>query len=186
MKKIWSVSIMVPVLIITLAYVVMTVYLMNASLIWDTLWGDYSWSYKWSIMIALLHGMWTAMSISSLWLLTIVALLTGLNVVLTVERLRSLRSAGKLHWAIGGSSLIGLVGSGCASCGLPILALLGLGGAAVYLPYGGMELSLLAIMLLGVSLYFLMQGRMAAATCKISTFRQGDKQSVSLEGGERV
>lgn len=169
MKKIWSVSIMVPVLIITLAYVIVTVYLMNASLIWDTLSGAYSWNYKWNILIALLLGMWTAMSLPSLFLLMTVALLTGLNLVLTLERLRFLRSSGKLHWAIGGSTLIGLVGSGCASCGLPILALLGLGGAAVYLPYGGMELSLLAIMLLGVSLYFLMQGRLATAVCRVET-----------------
>lgn len=158
MRKIWSAKIIVPALVIAALYVVTTVYLMNASLVKDALFGIHSLSYKWGILSALLVGMWTAMSGLSLFLLTTVAILTGLNLVLTVERLRSIRSSGKMHWAIGGSSILGIVGSGCASCGLPILALLGFGGAAAYLPFQGIELSLLAIILLSVSLYVLMKG----------------------------
>lgn len=159
MGQIWSEKIIIPAFIIAILYVVATVYLMNASLVSDALFGTHSMSYTWNILIALLVGMWTAMSGLSLFLLTTVAILTGLNLVLTVERLRSIRSSGKMHWAIGGSSILGIVGSGCASCGLPILALLGFGGAAAYLPFQGMELSFVAIALLLVSLYVLIRGR---------------------------
>lgn len=167
MGQIWSEKIIIPAFIIAILYVIATVYLMNASLVKDALFGVHSMSYTWNIFIALLVGMWTAMSGLSLFLLTTVAILTGLNLVLTVERLRSIRSSGKMHWAIGGSSILGIVGSGCASCGLPILALLGFGGAAAYLPFQGIELSLVAIALLSVSLYVLMRGRTESASCLI-------------------
>jgi len=144
MKEMWSKKIITPTIIIAVFYIVTTVYLMNASLVKDALFGIHSLNYKWNILIAFLVGMWTAMSGLSLFLLITVAILTGLNLMLTVERLRSMRSSGKMHLAIGGSSILGIVSSGCASCGLPILALLGLGGAIAYLPFRGVELSLVA------------------------------------------
>jgi hypothetical protein len=144
---------------------------MNASLVKDALFGVHSLGYRWNILIALLMGMWTAMSGLSLFLLTVVAILTGLNLVLTIGRLRSIRSSGKIHWAIGGSSILGIVGSGCASCGLPILALLGFGGAAAYLPFQGVELSLVATILLSVSLYVLMTGRVQQTHCAVESLK---------------
>ncbi len=179
MGQIWSEKIIIPAFIIAILYVIATVYLMNASLVKDALFGVHSMSYTWNILIALLVGMWTAMSGLGLFLLTTVAILTGLNLVLTVERLRSIRSSGKMHWAIGGSSILGIVGSGCASCGLPILALLGFGGAAAYLPFQGIELSLLAIVLLSVSLYILIQGRTERALCIIEPLKYQQHITVS-------
>lgn len=179
MRQIWSVKVILPAFVIAMLYVVVTVYLMNASLVKDALFGAHSLGYRWNILIALLMGMWTAMSGLSLFLLTAVAMLTGLNLVLTLERLQSIRSSGKMHWAIGGSSILGIVGSGCASCGLPILALLGFGGAAAYLPFQGMELSLIAIALLSVSLYVLMKGREEQAYCVIEPMKY-QKQYVPI------
>lgn len=167
MRKMWSVKIILPAFIIALLYVVVTVYLMNASLVKDALFGAHSLAYRWNILIALLVGMWTAMSGMSLLFLVAVALLTGLNLVLTLERLQSIRSSGRVRWVVGGSSILGMVGSGCASCGLPILALLGFGGAALYLPFQGIELSLVAIVLLSVSLRVLIQGRKEQVSCSM-------------------
>lgn len=152
---------------IAVLYVVTTVYLMNAGLVWDALFGTHSFGYRCNVLTALLTGMWTAMSGFSLFLLITVALLTGLNLALTAERLRTIRSSGKMHLAIGGSSLLGIVSSGCASCGLPILALLGLGGAAASLPFRGVELSLIAIVLLSISLYVLVGGRTQRSICVV-------------------
>lgn len=179
MRQIWSTKIVIPALIIATLYVVTTVYLMNARLVSDALFGVHPMSYKWNILIALLVGMWTAMSGFSLFLLTTVAVLTGLNLVITFERLRSIRSSGKMHWAIGGSSILGIVGSGCASCGLPILALLGFGGAAAYLPFQGVEFSLVAIILLSVSLYALMKGRVQQIHCAVESLKY-QEQYVSI------
>ena len=167
MKEIWSKKVIIPTVIITVLYVVATVYLMNAGLVKDTIFGSHSLSYKWNLMIALLAGMWTAMSTTSLVLLVIVAILTGLNLILVVERIREIRASGKMSLVVGGSSLLGIVGSGCASCGLPILAFLGLSGAVFYLPFQGLELSVLAIIFLSISLYTLIRQRAKQTICAV-------------------
>lgn len=73
------------------------------------------------------------------------------------QKLKSLKKQGNLKLVVGGSTLIGIVGSGCASCGLPILALLGLSGSVAYLPFRGIELSYISVMLLLFSLYHLIK-----------------------------
>ena len=167
MKEIWSKKTIIPTLLIAALYVMITIYLMNAGLVKDALFGAHSLSYKWNLMIALLAGMWTAMSTLSLVLLVVVAILTGANLTLVVQRLQTIRASGKMSFVVGGSSLLGIVGSGCASCGLPILAFLGLSGAVFYLPFRGLELSLLAIMLLSVSLYSLVKQSKRQAVCAV-------------------
>ena len=167
MRMTWSKKLFIPIVIIAIVYIVATVYLMNAGLVKDTIFGSHSLSYKWNLMIALLTGMWTAMSTTSLVLLIIVAILTGVNLTLVVERIREIRASGKMSLVVGGSSLLGIVGSGCASCGLPILALLGLSGAAFYLPFQGLELSVIAIVLLAVSLYTLIRQRAKQVVCEV-------------------
>lgn len=167
MKEIWSKKIIIPTLLIAALYVIATVYLMNTGLVKDTLFGLHSFSYKWSLMLALLTGMWTAMSKLSLMLLVVVAILTGANLTLVVQRLQTIRASGKMSFVVGGSSLLGIVGSGCASCGLPILAFLGLSGAIFYLPFQGLELSVLAILLLSVSLYSLIKQSTKQTICAV-------------------
>jgi hypothetical protein len=167
MKEIWSKKVIIPIVIIAVLYVVATVYLMNAGLVKDTIFGSHSLSYKWNLLLALLAGMWTAMSTTSLVLLIIVAILTGANLTLVVKRMQEIRASGKMSLVVGGSSLLGIVGSGCASCGLPILALLGLSGAIFYLPFQGLELSVLAIIFLSISLYTLIRQQAKRAVCEV-------------------
>jgi len=170
MSALWSKKILIPTVIIAILYVVATVYLMNAGLVKDTIFGSHSLSYKWNLLVALLAGMWTAMSTLSLVLLIIVAILTGANLTLVLQRLRTIRASGKMSFVVGGSSLLGIVGSGCASCGLPILAFLGLSGAIFYLPFQGLELSVLAIILLSVSLYFLIKQSTKQEVCAVDIY----------------
>lgn len=118
-------------------------------------------------MLALLAGMWTAMSRLSLTLLVMVAILTGANLTLVVQRIKAIRASGKMSFVVGGSSLLGIVGSGCANCGLPILAFLGLSGTIFYLPFQGLELSVLAIILLSISLYFLIKQNAKQMICAV-------------------
>lgn len=168
MREIWSKKIIIPAIVIAVLYVMATIFLMNAGLVKDTMFGAHSFSYKWNLLAALLVGMWTAMSKLSLTLLIIVAILTGANLTFVVQRLQTIRASGKMSFVVGGSSLLGIVGSGCASCGLPILAFLGLSGAIAYLPFGGSELSVAAIALLMISLYFLVKNRKRDTICLTS------------------
>src|SRR3989344_6151043 len=168
MPPIWSKKILIPTVIIAILYVVTTIYLMNAGLVKDTIFGSHSLSYKWNLLVALLAGMWTAMSRLSLFLLVVVAILTGANLTMVAQRFRTIRASGKMSLTVGGSSLLGIVGSGCASCGLPVLAFLGLSGAIFYLPFQGLELSALAIILLSVSIYSLIKQSTKQTVCVIA------------------
>jgi len=167
MIPIWSKKLLIPTVIIAILYVVATIYLMNAGLVKDTVFGSHSLSYKWNLLVALLAGMWTAMSRLSLFLLVVVAILTGANLTMVVQRFQTIRASGKMSLTVGGSSLLGIVGSGCANCGLPILVFLGLSGAIFYLPFQGLELSVLAIILLSVSLYSMIKRDTKQEVCAV-------------------
>src|SRR3989344_7692930 len=156
-ELILSKKFIIPTIVIAAGYAAMTTWLMNATLLRMTVLGDYSISYKVKLLIALLGGMWTAMSGLGLTMLIIVALLTGANITLIVQRLMQLRSLGKVSFVAGGSSFLGFVSSGCAACGLPILALFGLSGSVIYLPFMGMELAFISAGLLLLSLYLMLK-----------------------------
>src|SRR3989344_5594490 len=149
MKIFWTKKFILSTIVIAFFYIAITVYLMNVSLVKDTLFSAYSLEYKYNLMTALLF---------------IISFLTGLNVSLIVKRIFILRSFGKINFVVGGSSLLGIISSGCASCGLSVIAFLGLGGAIAYLPFYGIELSFIAILLLLVSFYFLVKD--TAKICK--------------------
>ncbi len=157
----------IPALVITVAYILLVTYFMNYALTKDTLFGSYPINYKWHILAALVQGLTTSMTTFALLLLILTAILTGINLTLVALRLKALRSDGKLHVMVGGSSLLAIVGSGCAMCGLPILALLGLSGSLIYLPWHGTELSVIAVLLLLITLYFMLLSYPTEAVCKL-------------------
>lgn len=156
-----------PTVVIAVLYSLLTTYLMNVRLLKFTLLGSFTLEYKVKLLIALLGGMWTAMSGFGLTMLIIVALLTGANLTLIAQRIIKLHSFGKLQLVAGGSSLLGFIGSGCAACGLPILALLGLSGSVIYLPFGGMELSVVSAALLLMSLYLMIKSDSKKEICEV-------------------
>ncbi len=140
---------------------------MNFRLATDTISGNYPLTYKLSVSFSLLQGMWTSMSSIALTMLIITSFLTGANVTLILQRLFFLRKLGNLHIMVGGSTLLGLVAGGCASCGLPVIALLGLSGSVAYLPFRGSELSYIAVLLLSVSFFVLLKSNMRENICDI-------------------
>ncbi len=157
----------IPALAIAVLYVMSITYLMNYQLTKDTLLGSYPISYKLTILVALLEGLGTSMTKFSVFLLIATGILTGINLTLVTLRLVTLRNGGKLHIMVGGSSLLAIVGSGCAACGLPVIGLLGLSGSVVYLPFRGMELSIVAVVLLLITLYFMVITYPTEQVCKI-------------------
>lgn len=140
-------------------YLLLITLLMNSSLAIDTLTGGYGLSYKIQILMSLIQGMWTSMSLSGLVLLILIAFLTGANLSLLFEKIRILKKFDKLQIVVGGNSLLGIAGSGCIACGLPILSLLGLSSSLVYLPFRGAEILYLSLAFLSISLFVLIKGR---------------------------
>lgn len=151
------------VLVITSIYLIITTYLMNFTLIIDTILGKFPLTYKINLLVALLGGMWTAMAGEPFVILLITAFLTGVNLTLIAQKIKFYSYSTNL--LAGGSSIFGIVASGCAACGLPVISLLGLSGSIIYLPLRGMELSYLSIILLFMSLYFLIKKKKVSKAC---------------------
>ena len=103
----------------------------------------------------------------SLVLLFLTAILTGINITLLALRLLVCAAGGKLRVMVGGSSLLAIVSSGCVACGLPVLSLLGLSGSIIYLPFQGDEISVAAVLLLCMTLYFMIASYPTEQVCKI-------------------
>ena len=119
------------------------------------------------LLFALLSGMWTAMSGVGLILLFATAILTGANLTLLVRQIKMLRRAQNLHFVVGGNTLFGVAAAGCTACGLPLLSILGLSGSVLYLPFRGVELSYLAVILLSISFYLLLKSVFEKEYCTI-------------------
>ncbi len=155
--NLFSKRFIVPMLVIAFLYIVLITCSMNVRILKDTLFGDYNVIYKFKILFTLFQWMWTAMSSFGLTMLFLIALLTGANLTLLFNKMSVLKNYKSLRLVVGGNSLFGIIGSGCASCGLPILSFLGLGGSVMYLPFRGVELSYISIALLAISFYLLVK-----------------------------
>lgn len=145
-----------------LTYFLLIILLMNSELVVSTLSGDFSLAYKFSILSSLVAGFGTAFTFQGQLSLILISLLTGLNIALIlhkVSKTSKISSAG---------IFLGMAGSGCASCGLPIISLLGLTGGLVYLPWHGFEISLIAIILLAVSLIVLLKDIRMEKSCNLN------------------
>lgn len=84
-----------------------------------------------------------------------VSILAGTNLSLTVLRVR------KVGGVVGGhgvfatlGSFVGAFGAGCAACQTALISVLGISGGLAIFPFQGLEISLLALLLLSVSLYY--------------------------------
>lgn len=169
MKTILSFSFMTATVLLSGIYLIIITLSMNAGLVGETVVGAFPITYKINLLLALLQGMWTAMGGMGLVILFFTAILTGANLTLLWQRIRMLKSFQNLHLVVGGNSLLGIIGSGCAACGLPILSLLGLSGSIVYLPLRGAELSYLAVILLSISFYLLVRSNTEKQACAVVT-----------------
>lgn len=158
----------IPTFVIAMLYLVIAIYIMNFSLVKSTLLGSFGIDYKIKLLTSLLGGIWTAMTGFGLAILILISLLTGANFTLIFQRFMQIRSFEKLNFFAGGSSLLGFISSGCAVCGLPILALFGLSGSIIYLPFRGAEISVISAILLIVSFYLLIKSEMKSKVCSVN------------------
>lgn len=166
-KTVLSWNFIISVLVISILYIGIFAFIMNGSLIIDTLTGNFPLDYKFNLTFALIQGVWTSMGGFGFVILLFTALLTGANLTLLWQYLRSVKGFKNLHIVASGNVALGLVGSGCAACGLPLLSLLGLTGSLLYLPFHGKELSYIAILLLIISFFLLIKSVQKNQLCKV-------------------
>lgn len=138
------------------AMIIISTYLLNLPLIWSMITADWTLPSKISLLVKLQGGFITNNTLPALVLLILISTLAGMNLALAIHRWKTQRALSmtqKSTCATGVS--IGVLAAGCSSCGLSILAMIGLAGVIAFLPFQGLELSILSIIILITTLFWL-------------------------------
>ena len=156
------------ILLSSFIYFLLSTLILNYRLVFQTLVGDYSLTYKLTLTSNLLEGSWTAFSKIDFVLLIVTSILVGLNILLITKTIIKLESQkDRLSISVGGSAILGIVVAGCSSCGFSVLSLLGLSASLSFIPFGGMGLHLLAVILLLSSFSYALRTLHYKVVCKI-------------------
>lgn len=121
--------------------------------IYSVLVTNYSIFTKTKLLVIFTWGSIWAISKQDLWFLLLISVLFGANFALVLEKIKFLRKQSNLQLTIG-SGIISIAATGCASCGLSIVSLVGLSSALAILPFGGIELYFLSIIILAASFIY--------------------------------
>ena len=131
-------------------YIGLAMILLNSLNLFSVWSSNYSVASKFKIFYILLLGTFRTISTIDIILLLIIAVLFGMNLSLVIQKINFIRREKNLKITLG-TGLISLASAGCASCGLSIVSFIGIGGVLALLPFGGMELYLLSIVILAAS-----------------------------------
>lgn len=113
-------------LIIFASYTFLQVYLFNYRLINQTVIGDYPLTYKIILFFQLIQGFWVSFPLKETVFTALTAILTGINLSLLISSIRRIRqNEGNLKMSFGGVGVLALASSGCPSCGITVLSVLG-------------------------------------------------------------
>jgi len=94
-------------------------------------------------------------TISTFFLLAVISILFGIYVPLVVYSIR-IKTKNRTKNAVGiGGFIVGLFSVGCPMCGAFLFGLFGAPLALFFLPFQGLELKVLSILLLSVSIYLI-------------------------------
>lgn len=127
---------------------------------------------KLSLFVAFLGGIATNVTPFSAFLIIGMSILFGVNTALFVYYLFQQRRLPKKEGAGAAGALVsGILGVGCASCGSfvlgAILASFGASGLIVLLPLRGEEFTILAVVLLSLSIYWMAKSIQSGNLCAI-------------------
>ncbi len=160
-------KIFLPTIVISVFYILLFTYFRNFNLVNTTLINNTPILYKIKLFSILIEGLSSTMTQVGLLLMFLTGFLIGLNLTLMFQKVAFLKQAGSVKFVAGGSSFFGVISGGCASCGLPVLSLFGLSGAVAYLPFKGVELPYISLILLSASLFFLLRNKTQLQVCEV-------------------
>ena len=110
----------------------------------------------------------TLFTITSLTLGLAMAVLFGLYITLMVFRRDIIKGQAAGNKAAGfGGAFAGIIASGCPSCGIPLLGLIGFPLALYSLPFQGLELKVLSIIFLGLGIYLISKNIKKSLACQL-------------------
>jgi hypothetical protein len=166
-KELFSIKLLIGTCIIALLYLGLSVLLLNTQLFQSLLIQHVSFLEITSLFFSLFGGLWTSLSLADFLLTITSALFVGLNFMLVIRTLSVVEQKGKMHLSIGGATLISLVATGCASCGLSLLSVLGLSATLSFLPFHGLILHAGALIFLLLSTLYMLRQLHNGIYCKV-------------------
>lgn len=152
-------------LLLSSLFILMSLFIINLQTIISIFQNSYPFLSKLYISLIIIFGSFSATSTLDITLVIIMGILFGVNMTLVINKFSMLKRRGNLRIMFG-TGIISVVAAGCASCGLSFASLIGISAALAILPFGGMELYLLAIVILLVSFYFNL--KQIIKVCKIT------------------
>lgn len=173
MRELFSKKLLLAASSVSFIYFLLAIYIMNLNFVSGVIQSSYPLGNKIYILASILKSSPQVMNWYEFTLLLVISVLTGLNFGLVLIQLLRIKQLKKVHVVASGSSILGIAGSGCVSCGLSVIALVGLGGSIAYLPFRGAELSYLSVFLLLITLLFFIKNGQNA--CKIRAKRVKNK-----------
>jgi len=155
---------------ITLFVFVFNVTLPNINLVFIKF-AEYGITDGLSLVWSMVTGVTSFMSTSSIISLALLAVLTGMSISLAIFKMKNLQSFNlQQGGAVGiGGFLMGVLVPGCSSCGIGVLASLGLASGLAVLPFRGLEISILSIIVMVILVAWLATGARDAPACKIKS-----------------
>jgi len=127
--------------------------LINFANILNFTFNDYPFITKITIISRLIFGAFTTISDRDIFMILLISTLFGVNLSLVLEKFKFIKKQNNLKITFG-AGIISIASAGCASCGLSLVSLVGLGGALAILPFGGFELYILAAGILFASIIY--------------------------------
>lgn len=153
------------VLLLALFFASLSLIIINFQSFSSFIFNDYPLFAKLNIMWLLFIGSFSTTSTLDITLVALMGILFGINMTLLINKFQALKRRGNVRIMFG-TGVVSLVAAGCASCGLSFASLIGVTAALSLLPFGGIELYILAILILLASLFFNL--KQLIKVCKIN------------------
>lgn len=160
---------------IALIYLISQELLFNKDVLYQTALSNFPLSYKLHLSLDLLSGYFAMYPPLQLSFILVTAGLVGLNLTLAISLMQRMRKNGSMKMSLGGSSVLAVVSTGCPSCGLSVLSLLGpSSGFAAVLLHSTTAQFMIGLLLLASICYSLFQLQ-KSVVCKLPRATHGGK-----------
>ncbi len=116
---------LISVVVFSTLYFIFQAYSLNHVLLNQTLLGNFPFFYKLSLFYQVITGYFYLIPGKYFFLTILTMFLVGANLALLVVTFKKSRKLGEMKLVLGGSNLLAIVSSGCPSCGLTALSVLG-------------------------------------------------------------
>lgn len=168
LRPLKSRAILMVALLISMAYILLQILVLNGRLLAQTLQGSFDFSYKITVLGQLIQGYFMMFPLSQTILGLVTALLIGLNLTLIISLMQKVKESGPKQLSFGGIGIVALASTGCPSCGLTILSLFGPSFAVVGVLFNSIFVQMTIIGVLVISIAYSLIKLNKSLVCQVA------------------